>query len=455
MKKVFYATLALGALIFASCQKENSAVLPKVDSPVFTAHIDGGTKTVLNGQQSEWVSGDAIRVLNESGAAANYTTTDNDATAKFTTTAEGFTGNQFVALYPASPAGGVTWELSRYIKKLWLKNEQTAVPGSYDSDAHIAYAYTDNSNLNFKNLVSLLKFTIAEGSKEVSSISVSVPTPSGNQGYISGNFTYDSTDDVYYNEGGSQYTTATLTGTFVEGQTYYMAVLPGTYSELTLKVNNKVRKHKEAPTTFNASKVYDLGSIDVQEEQKEIVMTIDKQNSWDNLYIYAWDSSDNKPFGAWPGTKVEGNTVTFPKTYYKGEMNFIFSTKVTEKNTVQTKNQKRTLTEDFTFPLPSDANYFVLLNTAFTDKNGNGTKNANHVYAWYVDPDTKSTINNIWPGDEIKDHEVYSYKYVKLTSYPASYNFILNYQGPTENYQSDDLTAGTDSVTKGTTNYRF
>ena len=42
MKKVFYATLALGALILASCQKENSAVLPKVDSPVFTAHIDGG-----------------------------------------------------------------------------------------------------------------------------------------------------------------------------------------------------------------------------------------------------------------------------------------------------------------------------------------------------------------------------------------------------------------------------
>ena len=219
MKKVFYATLALGALILASCQKENSVELPKVDSPVFTAHIDAGTKTVLNGQKSEWVSGDEIRVLNEKGASANYTTNDAGTTATFKTTTEGFTGNQFVALYPALPAGDVTWESSRYIKKLWLKNQQTAVAGSYDSDAHIAYAYayTDNSTLNFKNLVSLLKFTIAEGSKEVSSISVSVPTPSGNQGYISGNFTYDSTDGKYYNEGGSQYTTATLTGTFVAG----------------------------------------------------------------------------------------------------------------------------------------------------------------------------------------------------------------------------------------------
>ena len=459
MKKVFYATLALGALILASCQKENSVELPKVDSPVFTAHIDGGdTKTVLNGKMSEWVSGDAIRVLNESGAAANYTTTDNGATATFTTTEEGFTGTKFVALYPASPAGDVTWESSRYIKKLWLKNQQTAVAGSYDSDAHIAYAYTDNSTLNFKNLVSLLKFTIAEGSKEVSSISVSVPTPSGNQGHISGNFTYDSEERVYYNEGGSQYTTATLTGTFVAEQTYYMAVLPGTYSSLTLKVNDKVYKTKATESVFNASKVYDLGSIDVQDEQKEIVMTIDKQNSWENLYIYAWDSSDNKPFGAWPGTKVEGNTVTFPKTYYKGEMNFIFSTTVTDNSetvhTVQTKDQKHNLTEDFTFTLPSEHNYLVLLNTKFTDKTNNYTYNATYVYAWYEDKNSTNTISNVWPGTQINDHQVYSYKYVELTSSPASYNFILNNQVD-GNRQSVDLTAGSDSVTKGTTNYRF
>lgn len=464
MKKVFYATLALGALILASCQKENSVELPKVDSPVFTAHLDAGTKTVLNGQKSEWVSDDAIRVLNESGASANYTTSDNGAIATFTTTTEGFTGTKFVALYPAAPAGHVTWESSRYIKKLWLKNIQTAVKGSYDSDAHIAYAYTDNSTLNFKNLVSLLKFTIAEGSKEVSSISVSVPTPSGNQGYISGNFTYDSTEGVYYNEGGSQYTTATLTGTFEAGKSYYMAVLPGTYSSLTLKVNDKEYKTKATESVFNASKVYDLGSIDVQDEQKEIVMTIDKQNSWDNLYIYAWDSSDNKPFGAWPGKLVEGKTVTFPKTYYKGEMNFIFSTTVTDNSktvhTVKTKDQKQTLTEDFPFTLPSDENYFVLFNTEFTGKDGKGPYNANYVYAWYVvsettTPPTTSNISNIWPGNEIKDHEVYSYKFVELTSSPASYNFILHYQGPAENYQSGDLTTGKDSVTKGTTNYRF
>ena len=93
MKKVFYATLALGALILASCQKENSVELPKVDSPVFTAHIDGGdTKTVLNGKKSEWVKDDAIRVLNGTNTTdcdAIYTTTEGGTTATFTTEVEG------------------------------------------------------------------------------------------------------------------------------------------------------------------------------------------------------------------------------------------------------------------------------------------------------------------------------------------------------------------------------
>lgn len=443
MKKVFYATLALGALILASCQKENSVELPKVDSPVFTAHIDSGdTKTVLNGQKSEWVKDDAIRVLNEKGASANYTTNDAGTTATFKTTTEGFTGNQFVALYPALPAGDVTWESSRYIKKLWLKNQQTAVAGSYDSDAHIAYAYTDNSTLNFKNLVSLLKFTIAEGSKEVSSISVSVPTPSGNQGYISGNFTYDSTDGKYYNEGGSQYTTATLTGTFVAGQTYYMAVLPGTYSSLTLKVNDKEYKTKATKSVFNASKVYDLGSIDVQDEQKEIVMTINKQNSWENLYIYAWDSSDNKPFGAWPGTLVEGNTVTFPKTYYQNDINFILSTEIASGITVKTQNQSQTLTENYSFTLPAEPeSSFIVSN--YPDW-------ANCIHFWSIEG-----ITSNWPGFDLVLHDVYSYKYWTnsvLKEWSKTFGFVINGKASP---QTIDLSPERSNVTKKDGRYYY
>ena len=103
-----------------------------------------------------------------------------------------------------------------------------------------------------------------------------------------------------------------------------MAVLPGTYSSLDLKVNDRAYRSKTQPSTFTEGKIYDLGEIKVVEEQKKaIVMTIDKQNNWDKLYIYAWDSAENKFFGDWPGTVVEGNTVTFPEEYYKADVNFI------------------------------------------------------------------------------------------------------------------------------------
>ena len=111
MRKSYFAIIALGALVIASCQKENSAVLPKVDSPVFTATLDGDsdTKTVLKGMKSEWVKDDAIRVLNGTGGSAVYTTTDAGATATFTTTTEGFEGTEFIAmLYRNSVFGSLS-----------------------------------------------------------------------------------------------------------------------------------------------------------------------------------------------------------------------------------------------------------------------------------------------------------------------------------------------------------
>ena len=257
MKKVFYATLALGALVIASCQKENSVELPKVDSPVFTAHIDGGdTKTVLNGKKSEWVKDDAIRVLNESGAAANYTTTDNGATATFTTTEKGFTGTKFVALYPASPAGGVTWESPSVLKKLWLTDTQSTVEGGYDPNAHIAVAYTDKTNFVFKNAVALLKVSVL--GTGINKISVS---STGEK--IVGNFSYDfTTGDISTDESGYYNpSTVTLSGTFTDGKDYYIAILPGTYSAFELSVNGISVKKKTGSVKFNSGKIYDLGSV--------------------------------------------------------------------------------------------------------------------------------------------------------------------------------------------------
>lgn len=414
MRKSYFAIIALGALVIASCQKENSAVLPKVDSPVFTATLDGDsdTKTVLKGMKSEWVKDDAIRVLNGTnikGCDAVYTTTDEGASATFTTTAEGFKGTEFIAMYPATPAGSAWWNAAadKTVNNLWLSDAQTAVEGGYDPKAHIAVAYTNTKEFVFKNVVALLKVSVL--GTGVKSLSVSGDKIVGNFSYNTktGEVTKDT--DGYYNP-----SKVTLSGTFTDGKDYYIAVLPGTYSTLNLKVNDRAYKSKTQASTFTAGKIYDLGEVKVVEEQKKaIVMTIDKQNNWDKLYIYAWDSAENKIFGDWPGTLVEGNTVTFPEEYYKADVNYILNNNAS----IQTKNLTQTLSDDFSFTLPADIpGNFIVLNCPNWGTN-----------LYIYNNDDSSITLGIWPGVLLMTHDVYTYKYYPIDSFiEKNFNFILN-----------------------------
>lgn len=432
MKKVIYATLALGALILASCQKENSVNGPKVESPVFTAYIDTDapagqpeTKTVLNGLKSEWVSGDAIRVLNGTntkGCDAVYTTTDNGATATFTTTVKDFTGSEFIAMYPASPAGSAWWNTAadKTVNKLWLTDTQDAVEGGYDPNAHIAVAYTNTKAFVFKNVVALLKFRVL--GTDVKSISVSGENIAGNFSYNTATGDVIKTGDSYSNK-----SMVTLSGTFTDGKDYYIAVLPGTYSTLNLKVNDRAYKSKTQASTFTAGKIYDLGEIKVVEEQnKAIVMTVDNQNNSDKLYIYAWDSAKNAIFKEWPGTLVEGNTVTFPEKYYKADVNFILHNNAYFK----TKDQTQTLLDNFTFTLPADTpGSFIVLNCPDW-----GT----HLYIYYNE-DATITIGG-WPGKKLESHDVYTYKYYPIDDFiDKNFNFVLNNGYQTPEVKTKDL----------------
>lgn len=327
MRKSFIATLVLGALVIASCQKENDYA-PKAESPVFTASFDTeapadpDTKTQLvegvdGVKKSHWVSGDAIRLFNgtnTTGCTADYTTTDEDATASFTTTEKGYTGTKFIATYPASEANYAWWnsKSDNIINKLWLRNTQTAVKGGYDPKAHIAVAYTDTKNLSFSNAVSLLKFTVAKNSEEISSISITVP----NVECIAGNFNCKVKvgDDpmVLYKDGeGSHHSTASLTGKFEAGESYYLAVLPGEYSKLTLSVNGKEFKTKAKGSTFKANSIYNMGEIN---GSKTLYLKPNgnwmKDSPWFAVYLFG-NGTDPK----WVKMEAVGDT-----GYYKAEV---------------------------------------------------------------------------------------------------------------------------------------
>ena len=282
MKKGLFYALCLGALaVSASCQKTEQNSTEKGNSVVFTAQFDNeknvDVRTVLDetGKKSLW-NKDEIRVLNEDGASAVYKTDAmGQASATFTILEEGatFSGNRFMAACPAEPAGRASWDAGgKTIKWLWLKDEQLPVAGSYDPAAHIAVAYTEGTELSFKNACALLKFTVA--SENVSEVVVYTTGGGDNTLYLSGNFDVDMSDQNNYkfsrtsgdgSWGGNYVKIKAADGAYLEnGKTYYMACIPVTAILNLEVVVNGVRqtiRTTSAAVEIKRNDVLDLGDV--------------------------------------------------------------------------------------------------------------------------------------------------------------------------------------------------
>ncbi len=265
----------------ASCQKTEQNSTEKGNSVVFTAQFDNeknvDVRTVLDetGKKSLW-NKDEIRVLNEEGVSAVYKTDAmGQASATFTILEEGttFSGNRFMAACPAEPAGRASWDAGgKTIKWLWLKDEQSPVAGSYDPAAHIAVAYTEGTELSFKNACALLKFTVA--SEDVSEVVVYTTGGGDNTLYLSGNFDVDMSEQNNYkfsrtsgdgSWGGNFVKIKAADGAYLEnGKTYYMTCLPVT-AVLNLEVVvNGVRqtiRTTSAAVEIKRNDVLDLGDV--------------------------------------------------------------------------------------------------------------------------------------------------------------------------------------------------
>lgn len=282
MKKGLFYALCLGALAMsASCQKTEQNSTEKGNSVVFTAKFDNeknvDVRTVLDetGKRSLW-NKDEIRVLNEEGASAVYKTDAmGQASATFTIIEEGatFSGNRFMAACPAEPAGRASWDAGgKTIKWLWLKDEQSPVAGSYDPAAHIAVAYTEGTELSFKNACALLKFKVA--SEDVSEVVVYTTGGGENTLYLSGNFDVDMSEQNNYkfsrtsgdgSWGGNYVKIKAADGAYLEnGKTYYMACIPVTAILNLEVVVNGVRqtiRTTSAAVEIKRNDVLDLGDV--------------------------------------------------------------------------------------------------------------------------------------------------------------------------------------------------
>lgn len=250
MKRTFMTLTAVIALTasmtFTSCNKEEQG------NAEFTATMETCTdiqgKTVLNGTDLNWVSGDQIAIYGVGGNGVYQATPQTPATtAAFTRASGSNVSAPCRAYYPATlTTDGIN---------ITLPATQTYVNGSMNEFP--MYAESNTNVLSFRNLCGALKLHLTKASTTISSIAVTASSP------INGLFTvdYNNGDPVLTPVSGST-TTPTSANTTVltcataqaidNGADFFIYLPAGNYTglEIVLTDDNNVTCTKTANVTI-------------------------------------------------------------------------------------------------------------------------------------------------------------------------------------------------------------
>ena len=303
-KNALFALMAVVPLMVLSCAKEMAVEAPEtpqvqadpwtpvdfVEAPALAGDhsVSAGfssdkTKTHLemNGAGTYagllWNSGDTFRMvgMNSDGyyQTATYSTSSSGARADFSTgssIAAAYTVSGLHSVSPASAFMGVTFIGSEKHFKVQIPSSQTAVAGGVDPLAILSYAQstTQDEDLHFKNAVSLIKFRLSgDIVSQVKSISFKGVSNIAGQFYLS----LASSEPAFAagSYGGLVSSReVVLSGDFVAGQDYYMAVAPCIEEGFKMTFSNSdgtkvLKKTSEKTITFNRSTITDFGTINI------------------------------------------------------------------------------------------------------------------------------------------------------------------------------------------------
>lgn len=238
-----------------------------VDIPETKSHIamnSGGTSAGVY-----WTAGDQFTCLYENGekmGKAIFTTEDNDVkSASFTTVNEVADDQPLYCHYPT----GVKYNSQAKLFGQNMPTEQTAVAGGVTEGLLLSATYAANlsEDLSFHNIPCLIRFRMS-GDIVGSVTKITFMT----EEVIAGDFVYTlGTDGIPVLQPDIRFTgnvtsdTITLTGTFVEGQDYYIAILPVTISGFEMVFSgadgSSTTKTSTKSLTLTRSKILDFGTI--------------------------------------------------------------------------------------------------------------------------------------------------------------------------------------------------
>lgn len=273
MKKNLFMVAAVALMAFTACNKEefNASVDAQAGTVEFVAGFDVDTKTTLDETKTKtlWAEDDKISIngfvfkvseLIDGGTSAKFVN-DEDL--------EDF-GAPFTACYPANVTE--------------IPAEQDAVADNFDPKAVVEKAESDDYNLSFQNVASLLKFEVPTACQTV---------------------TLTSDDEL----AGAGSTTVTINGPFAPGSEYFAAVLPGEKANFTVNIDGAYSKSANS-VFIKTSSIVNMGALPAPVVPEDAVIRINNLNGWGDLNITIKNGSTTL-VNAEPMTKEEGNIFAY------------------------------------------------------------------------------------------------------------------------------------------------
>lgn len=405
MKK-YIIFIASAVLMMTACVKEEINTTITCETEFISVELNAATKTQLSGTNTNWTSGDQVSITVGGKNLGSLKLVE---------------GNRFEGEIEAGHDGAATINYPAGVTE--VPKSQKAVAGSFAEEAALLEGTTTLAELRkgngaeLANKTALLQFTVAQAG------------------------------DVTFEVGSTKYT---VTGCQT-GKTYYACVEPVANAALNFKIGPTVGEKSKSSVTFEASKVYNLGNIDILKYNVYVCISDLK---WSSVNMHRFNATGD--LTSWPGEKLSETVVVNGKTYYKKSIAAGETLSFTYNNGQASSNFKVdvnnvTVNKDIYYRLsargaievnPNDKKTFGYAIYVFDQKSKNVAPN---LYAWEDNNAWNTQYGGnfaAWPGIAFKkdcyyvpadgqNWKHYYYYETPTDLYGKSFKFIVNKKGQT------------------------
>lgn len=277
MKKYLFMAVA-GMLALSSCSNDSDELVIN-DTPhemTFTAGYGDATRAAISGTSVTWESGDKIKVFStKNNTGKNFSLSTGAGSNSATFTGEAVDDSKFYAVYPSmygnsldgTTIKGLRIDRRQYNTAAWQSSGAEATSG-LETYSTFAVAVADAGQpLQFTSICAILKVKLTPGTTGSREVTVKVQADED----MADIFDYDTaTGAITRQNNGVDYNYVQAERVNVQkgSRTLYLKILPGTYTNFNLSVTGRrdsFADKTKASATFEAGKVYDLGSYEVNE----------------------------------------------------------------------------------------------------------------------------------------------------------------------------------------------